>query len=45
MVCGGNVKVAQVMLAGHFLLPSQEGDEHKKDKKPLARFSFKRVCF
>lgn len=38
-------RLTSAMLAGHFLLPNQEGDEYEEDKKPFARFSFRRVCF
>lgn len=55
MVCAGNgmfkkqifefcSRLTSSMLAG-FLLPDQEGDEYKEDKKPFARFSFQRVPF
>lgn len=55
MVCAGNgmfkkrlfefcSRLTSSMLAG-FLLPDQESDEYKEDKKPFARFSFQRVPF
>lgn len=55
MVCAGNgmfkkwmfefcSRLTSSMLAD-FLLPDQEGDEYKEDKKPFARFSFQTAPF